>query len=134
MRDKVFLDSNVILYAFGGERTKKEIIKILIRERPLISVQVVNEVINVLTKKFNFSTLEVKEVFDFFKAKAEIILINLHTIDIALTVKTRDNFSYWDSLIVASAIESGCSILFTEDMQHGQVIEDVLTIKNPFIS
>jgi len=45
----------------------------------------------------------------------------------------RYNFSYWDSQIIASALESGCNILFTEDMQHGQVIEGILTIKNPFM-
>ena len=132
MKDKVFLDSNVILYAFGGERTRKEVVKNLIRERPLLSVQVINEVINVLIKKFNFPIHEVKEVFDFLKANTEIILVNLHIIKLALIVKERYRFSYWDSLIVASALESGCSILFTEDMQHSQVIEDVLTIKNPF--
>jgi predicted nucleic acid-binding protein len=49
--------------------------------------------------------------------------------------KIRDNysFSYWDSLIIASALERGCETLYSEDMQHNQVIENKLTIKNPLI-
>ncbi|RKY68377.1 MAG: hypothetical protein DRQ24_11790 [Candidatus Latescibacterota bacterium] len=134
MKDKVLLDSNIILYGFGREKTKKEIVKNLIRERPLLTTQVINEVLNVLIKKFNFSIDEVKEVLNFLRTKTEIILVNLYTIDIALTVKERYNFSYWDSLIIASALENGCRILYTEDMQHGQVIEKTLTIKNPFFN
>jgi len=134
MKDKVLLDSNIILYGFGREKIKKEIVKNLIRERPLLTTQVINEVLNVLIKKFNFSIDEVKEVLNFLRTKTEIILVNLYTIDIALTVKERYNFSYWDSLIIASALENGCRILYTEDMQHGQVIEKTLTIKNPFFN
>jgi predicted nucleic acid-binding protein len=48
-------------------------------------------------------------------------------------VRSHYQFSYWDSLIIASALETGCSILFSEDMQDGQVIESTLTIRNPLI-
>jgi len=47
-------------------------------------------------------------------------------------LRLKYKFSYWDSLIIASALESGCGILYTEDMQDGQVIEDRLRIVNPF--
>jgi len=47
-------------------------------------------------------------------------------------IKSRYQFSYWDSLIIASALENGCIILFTEDLQHNQMIEETLWVKNPF--
>jgi len=50
----------------------------------------------------------------------------------AVQIKLKYFFSYWDSLIIASALESGCSILYTEDMQDGQLIEERLKIVNPF--
>ena len=55
------------------------------------------------------------------------------TIQRACKIAERYSFSFYDSLIVAAALESGCLILFSEDLQHGQVIEKVLTVKNPFI-
>jgi predicted nucleic acid-binding protein len=51
----------------------------------------------------------------------------------AIEIRGRYGFSYWDSLIVATALLSGCSILYSEDMQHDQVIESMLKIINPFI-
>ena len=69
MKDKLFLDSNIILYAFGEKGHEKEIAKDLIRKRPLITIQVVNEGINVLLRKFNFSVDKTKEILNFLKLK-----------------------------------------------------------------
>ena len=54
------------------------------------------------------------------------------TIKRALQIKKKARYSYWDSLIIASALENNCSILYTEDMQEGQVLNSGLTIVNPF--
>ena len=54
------------------------------------------------------------------------------TIKLCWKVSRKYSYSYWDSLIIASALESNCSILYTEDMQDGQIIEDRLRIMNPF--
>ena len=132
MKDKLFLDSNIILYAFGEKGHEKEIAKDLIRKRPLITIQVVNEIINVLLRKFNFSVDKTKEILNFLKFKTEIRLLNLQTIDSALHIKEKYKYSFWDSLIIASALENECLILYTEDLQHEQVIEGKLKIINPF--
>lgn len=50
----------------------------------------------------------------------------------ALRLKNKYNFQYYDALIVATALENGCTILYSEDMQHNQTIENTLTIVNPF--
>jgi predicted nucleic acid-binding protein len=54
------------------------------------------------------------------------------TVSSAWELKRKCHHSYWDSLILASALESGSSILYTEDMQHGQIIEKKIKIINPF--
>lgn len=134
MKDKFFLDTNIILYAFSKDDYKKRIAKELIRQRLIISVQVINEICNVLFKKFNFSVMEIKNIFNFIKNKTEIKLVNIQTIEYCLYIKEKYNFSYWDSLIISSALENQCLILYTEDMQSNQIIEEQLTIINPFLN
>ena len=132
MKDNIFVDSNVILYTFGKEKSKKEKAKDLVRKKPLITTQIINEVSNVLFRKFNFSVDEVRKISNFLRIKMKVELLNLQTIDLALYIKERYKYSYYDSLIIASALENACNILYTEDMQHGQIIEDSLKIINPF--
>ena len=132
MNDKFFIDSNIILYGFSKDLFKKEIVKTLIRANPLISIQVVNEIINVLLKKFHFSIKDVKEVLNFLKLKTKITNLKLESIELALFIKEKYKYSYYDSLIIASALENDCTILYSEDMQHTQVIEGKLKIINPF--
>jgi predicted nucleic acid-binding protein len=134
MKDKFFLDTNILLYAFGKDDYKKRIAKELIRQRLIISVQVINEICNVLFKKFNFSVMEIKNIFNFIKNKTEIKPVNIQTIEYCLYIKEKYNFSYWDSLIISSALENQCLILYTEDMQNNQIIEEQLTIINPFLN
>jgi len=134
MKDKFFLDSNIILYAFGKDDSKKAIAKELIRQKLTISVQVINEVSNTLFKKFHFSVSETKNIFDFIKNKTEIKPMNIKTIEYCFYIKEKYKFSYWDSMIIASALENKCLILFTEDMQNGQIIEEHLVIVNPFLN
>ncbi len=135
MSDKSFVDTNIWLYAFMEDEEKgNQALKVITQQDILLSTQVINEIcINLLTKA-SYTEDEIAVVVKNLYSKYIVVTLNLNTILTASSIRKRYNFSYWDSLIVASALESGCSILFTEDMQHGQVIENTLTIKNPFIS
>jgi len=62
----------------------------------------------------------------------DILSIKRATINSALALKARYGFSYYDSLMLASALEGSCNVIFTEDMSNGQIINNSLTIKNPF--
>jgi predicted nucleic acid-binding protein len=64
----------------------------------------------------------------------DFAVIRKQDIKTAITIKQRYRYSYWDSLIIASALEANCSILYTEDMHNGQIIEKRLKILNPFIN
>ena len=83
-------------------------------------------------RKFNVPREKLQIIGSKFLNRFEMTLISAKTIEKALNIFVVYKFSYWDSLIVASALESGCSILYTEDMQDGQVIEGRLKIVNPF--
>jgi predicted nucleic acid-binding protein len=99
-----------------------------------VSSQVINEFINICIKK---NILSLEDTFKYAEEFMEIFnfsVIKKSEVGVAMHVKRRYKYSYYDSLIIASALENNCSILYTEDMQHGQIIEDSLKIINPFES
>jgi len=135
MTDKPTLDTNVLIYAFGKHDDKrKHIAKEIIAKCNIISLQVVNETAYVLLKKFNFQEQELDRVIGFIKQKFVISNLNINILDKTLKIAARYSFSFWDSMMVASAIDNHCSVLYTEDLQHEQLIEGSLKIINPFFN
>jgi len=130
MSDKVFLDTNILIYLFDSDSIKKGIVKNLLKQRPIISIQVINELSNVLIKKFKFEESDIKEILKKILENSHFFQIDQYIVFKALDIKKRYKFSYYDSLIVSSAISSQCQILYSEDMQHGQQIENLMII-NP---
>ncbi len=139
MNDKYFIDSNVFIYLFDetdqGKRTCSEgLIQSAIREGiGCISYQVVQETVNVITNKLLAKATHAHQFF-------EDVLIPLWSVNptnrlyrCGLDVMWRYRFSFYDSLIVAAALEARCRTLYSEDLQDGQIIEK-LTIVNPFKS
>jgi len=131
MKDKIFVDSNILIYLFGSDNLKKEIAKGLLKKRPNISIQVCNEISNILMKKYKFSPQEVKTILKEILKNTILSQIDNNTIFGALDIKDRYRFSYYDSLILSSAKDLECHILYSEDMQNDQKIGN-LTIINPF--
>lgn len=137
MTDKVFLDTNILIYSYSKDEIKKQTIANQVledySENIVISKQVINELINVLFKKFKLSSNDIENVILELDTFIPIVDFDIKTQIKALRLKEKYKFQFYDALIVATALESGCSVLFSEDMQHHQVINDVLTIVNPFI-
>jgi len=129
----VFLDSNVFLYLLDKEEEKKIIARALLDTNPVISKQVINENVNVALKDFKLSREKAIEHAENLADRCLVKTISLNTIKIAYSVLLKYRYSFYDCLIVASALENNCSILYSEDMQHKQLIEKKLTIINPFI-
>ena len=133
MTDKATLDTNVLIYAFGKqEDERKQIAKAIITECNIISLQVVNETVYVLLKKFQFSSHELDKVIEFMKQNFVISDLNIQTLNQTIKISAKYGFSFWDSMMIAAALNNHCSILYSEDMQNNQVIEDRLQIINPF--
>lgn len=135
MKDRVFYDTNTIIYLYDEtEHTKQKVIhRSFALIQPVISTQVLNEMSNIMLKKFRASTSTVATIIDNLCDFTDIVKIEPTHIKKALTIKEKYRYSYFDSLIIASALEAKCKTLFTEDMQHGQLINNQLTIINPYL-
>ena len=135
MKDKVFIDTNIWLYAFmeqdlGKSKIAREFIDKNI-EYICLSTQVLNEICINLLRKAGYSENDIKTLINNFYQVYEIYPIEVEDCIKASDIREKFNISYWDSLIVASALNNQCTILLSEDMQHNQKIES-LKIINPF--
>lgn len=133
MNDKSTIDSNILIYAFGNQDdSKKSIAKKILADCNKISLQAVNETIYVLHRKFNFTLVELDKIIKFFNDKFEVKSIDIITLKRAMMVMEKYNYSFWDSMMLAAALENKCSEIYSEDMQNNQIIEGTLKIINPF--
>ena len=139
MSAEAFLDTNVLIYCFDpGEPVKQQkalaLVESALREgNAVISTQVVQEFLSLATRKFATAFTG-----DDLRAYLEEVLSPLCRVfpdaalyRLALDVRDETGFSFYDSLIVAGALRSGCTRLFSEDMQHGREVRGLL-IENPF--
>ena len=132
MPAKVFFDTSIILYIVSKDDWRAPIATDLLSGGGIISVQVLNEFVNVMRRKFRRDwDLVDEDVFDIRTLCNSILPVTLKTHEAGLRIARRYGFHIYDSLIVAAALEAGCSTLYSEDMQNGQIIES-LTIRNPF--
>lgn len=134
MPDKVFIDTNVLIYGYSEDEPDKRqrAIDCVRSGEAWISTQVLNETINVLKRKFSLSYSQIRDAVQELSEGFPIVLVSVNTIEMALNLAERYQYSYFDSLILASALEAGCQILYSEDLQDGQRIENQLMIINPF--
>ena len=126
-----FFDTNVLLNAVRPEDPRAERARLLLADGGLISVQALNEFTNVARRKLGQPWGEINEKLGAVRTLCEVKPLTVATHERALALAERYGYQIYDALQLASALENGCSILYTEDLQHGQQIEG-LTIRNPF--
>jgi len=130
-----FVDTNVWLYAWivNDDTQKHQIAAEIVQSgNVVVSTQVINETCVNLLRKANLSETQLYDLIVAFYAKYEVVATEAQVLLRASRLRAQYSLSFWDSLIVASAIESGCNVLYTEDMQDGLTVEGQLTIVNPF--
>ena len=138
MPAKAFVDSNILLYAAvqdpGEPRCAAALSFIQSCSDSLtISVQVVNEFYNVLLWK-GVADARIQELLQGILAEAQCAELTLDTVSLRWEIRGKYGYSYYDCLILASALETGCTRLYSEDFQNGQVIRRTLRVINPFAS
>jgi predicted nucleic acid-binding protein len=137
MRDKqrIFLDSNVLIYAYtnnSGDKQHKAK-QLFSGYSVVVSTQVLQETANTLRRKFGADFQTIGELLKECVSNISKLHINTkETVFDACEIAEKYRFSFYDSLIVAAALESGSQLLYSEDLQHNQVIESRLKIVNPF--
>ncbi len=133
---RFFLDSNIWIYAISDDDSEKAAIsRELARKLKghiFFSSQVANETCLNLKKKSSFTEVEIRRLLISFFLNHNYVEMSENALVGASELRERHSFSYWDSLIVMAAFTANADILYSEDMQDGFVVEDKLTIVNPF--
>jgi predicted nucleic acid-binding protein len=134
MKDRIFLDTNILLYHYSATEPEKKLKVFSIADNCNVHIllQVINEFVNVSIKKFKVPVesieLSLAELYNNYVVYEN----SVETINKALSICKKYNYSYYDAQIIAAALLSNCKILYTEDLQHQQIIENSLQIINPF--
>ncbi|HVT46298.1 MAG TPA: PIN domain-containing protein [Vicinamibacterales bacterium] len=127
------LDTNVLIYSVGKDDPRSEIAEGLLAAGGVISVQALNEFVATARRKLDMSWEEITEALDAIRILCPSPrAVTIETHDAALSIARTYGFHVYDALVVASALAADCETLYTEDLQDGQVIEERLTIRNPF--
>jgi len=135
-RDSIyFIDTNIWLYSFieSQSREKTKIARAIIKECEIvISTQIINEICVNLIKKANFSEGGIQNLIESLFRKYTVFELSQDILLMASKVRTQHSFSFWDSVVAASALDCDADYLISEDMQDGFKLENELTIINPF--
>ena len=138
MNERVFLDTNVLVYAddldAGDKRDRaRELLRTaLTGGTGVISTQVLQEFFSVTTRKLGVDPAVARRKVELLAAM-DVVRVDVDLILGAIDLHRLHALSFWDALIVRSAVAAGCGRLLSEDMQDGQVFDGV-RIENPFRS
>lgn len=132
---KVFLDTNLLVYSMDGYNKEKQakcrsLLKDVTRDRQgVISTQVMQEFYVAATRKLGADSLTTKDVMNSFM-RFEVVDVTPDIINSAVDCSILNRLSFWDALIVSAAESANCGLLWTEDLNSGQVIRGV-RVENP---
>lgn len=135
MSESAFIDTNIFVYAHFQEEgnSKCDAALALLENLPTVicSTQILNEYYSAMLKNKVAENLiqdNIEQIIEF----SDVAVVQINTLRLAHQLRLKYRFSYWDCLILASALEANCAVLYSEDMQHGQVINEAVRIVNPF--
>jgi len=127
-----FFDTNVILYLLSEDATKADQAEALLASRGTISVQVLSEFVSVARRKLDCDWVEVRDVLATVRALCPVRALTVEVHDLGLRLAERYGLPVYDAMIAASALDCGCTTLWSEDFQDGQVLDGRLRVRNPF--
>ena len=130
---KIFFDTNTLLYLLSSDTKKADWVSKNLQQSNVISVQVLNEFTSASIRKIKISNSELDEFLDLFTSTFNIRSLDIDTFETGLNVSRRYGYHHYDSMIIAAALQAGCEKLYSEDMQHRQIIDKKLQIVNPFL-
>lgn len=135
--NNVFIDTNLLVYSILKDKNHIEktnstisLLKKLNDKNVFISTQVLSELYSSLLKH-KFDDENIQEKLNLITQEMIVSSITLETVKSSWNLRNKYNYSYWDSLIVASALENDCTVLYSEDMHNSHNIENSLKITNP---
>jgi predicted nucleic acid-binding protein len=129
-----FIDTNILVYLASGDAKKAERAETLVADGAAVSVQVLNELANVCRRKMHLSWEETRSFLSLLKGLVGVHPLTLETHEQGLTLAERYALSIYDAQIAASALQAECDVLWSEDLQHGMLVDGRLCVLNPFRS
>ena len=130
---KIALDSNILIYNHSLTCKNKMLIAVdFFNKNPVVSSQVISEYLNVMRRNFKIDKNELLILCSIWLEKCTVQPVVFSTIKLAHDLVDKYDFQIFDGIIIAAALEADCDILYSEDMQDGQIIENTLKIINPF--
>jgi predicted nucleic acid-binding protein len=129
-----FFDSNVLLYMASADAAKADRAEKIVGRGGTISVQVLNEVANVLRRKAQLSWPDIHAFLSLLRGLLSVHPITLEIHETGLRLAERYGLSIWDAMIAATALQADCDTLWSEDMQDGLSLDGRLRVINPFTS
>lgn len=138
-----FIDTNIWVYAFleseTGSRKQTTALELLKNIAParriVVSAQVINEFHWILSRKYKISDEKIRDkVENGIAGLADIVPLYYSDYRESFHIRNTWRLSFWDSLIIASALQNGCSLLYTEDMAHDLIIGEKIRVVNPFVN
>ena len=136
MNEKIALDTNILIYWHSNDEPDKQKVAIDLLEShsyPVVSTQVLSEYINVVRRKLQLPKEEIMDICLRNIGICTLQPVRFSTLNYARNLLDHYDFQLFDSIIVASAIEAGCTILYSEDIHHGLLVENRMKIINPFV-
>ncbi|NOS73753.1 MAG: PIN domain-containing protein [Methyloglobulus sp.] len=128
-----FFDTNILLYLLSGDSGQAACVEAIVSKGGIISVQVLNEFASVASRKLGMTYAEIRDYLVTIRAVCDVRPLTVETHLMGLDIAERYGFSFYDSLVVSAALLSDCTTLYSEDMQHGQKIENRMVVANPFL-
>ncbi|MBO9613982.1 MAG: PIN domain-containing protein [Dyadobacter sp.] len=134
MTTNIALDTNVLLYLYdANDHTKRRVSESIVASSPIISTQVVSEFINVTKRVLKLPKQEILYKCNLVFDRCQIISIDQEILNHSYYILKKYDFQIFDSIIISSTLAANCNTLYSEDLQHSQLIEGKLTIINPFL-
>jgi predicted nucleic acid-binding protein len=127
-----FIDTNVLVYLASGEPEKADQAERVLSQGGTISVQVLNELANVSRRKMRLSWEETNEWLSTLRRLLTVVPLTVESHEVGVRLAQRYQLSIYDAMIVASALETGCDTLWTEDLHGGAVFDQSLRVVSPF--
>ena len=133
MNDRAFFDTNVLVYIVGQNDNRTASAEALVAGGGVVSVQVLNELAAVARRKLGMTWEDIQEALAAIRVLCRSpVPLTVETHEAGLRIASQYQFHIYDALVAAAALEAGCTTLYSEDLQDGQVIDGRLTIRNPF--
>src|SRR2546429_9609491 len=130
MSAKAFFDTNVLIYAVAEADPRNRRAEALLADGGAVSVQILNEFVSVTRRKMRLSWKEVADALDAIRVLCgSPLAVTMETHEAALRIAQRYRYGIYDALVAAAALQAGGTVLYSEDLQDGQIVDRQLTVR-----